>query len=85
MAFGSTNAPVEISETWGADGDDGRDARTTLAKCVGTATFGGLPIISYVLKENNQLKKVGVVRAKRTTRHFPSGSLWGRYNGMVNT
>ena len=48
MAFGSTNAPVEISGRWGVEGDDGRDARTTLAKCVGTATFGGLPITSYV-------------------------------------
>ena len=48
MAFGSTNAPVEISGTSGVEGDAGRDARMTLAKCVGTATFGGLPIISYV-------------------------------------
>jgi hypothetical protein len=48
-AFGSTNAPVETSGTWGVEGDDGRDARTTFAKCVGTATFGGLPITSYVL------------------------------------
>lgn len=46
-AFGSTNAPVEISGTWGVEGDDGRDVRTTLAKWVGTATFGGLPITSY--------------------------------------
>ena len=46
-AFGSTNAPVEISGTSGVEGDDGRDVRTTLAKCVGTDTFGGLPITSY--------------------------------------
>lgn len=49
IAFGSTNAPVEVSGMCGVEGDDGREVRTTLAKCVGTATFGGLPITSYVL------------------------------------
>ena len=41
------NGPVEISEAWGVEGD-GWDARTTLIKCVRTATLGGLPVLSYV-------------------------------------
>jgi hypothetical protein len=52
IAFGSTNAPVEISSASGVDGDKDFEVSTTLAKCVGTATFGGEPISSYVCKEN---------------------------------
>ena len=43
MAFGKTNAPVDISVTSGLDGEEGFEASTTFAKCVGTATFGGEP------------------------------------------
>lgn len=32
---------------WGYE-KSGREARTTLAKCVGTETLGGLPMTSYV-------------------------------------
>lgn len=53
MAFGSTNAPAEISSVSGAEGDKGLEASTTLAKWVGTATFGGDPITSYVCKNVN--------------------------------
>jgi hypothetical protein len=52
IAFGSTNAPVEISCTSGVEGDEGLEASTTLAKCVGTATFGGEPITSYVCSKH---------------------------------
>lgn len=45
-AFGSANAPIESSCTSGVAGDTGREARTTLAKCVGTPTLGGLPMTS---------------------------------------
>lgn len=45
-ALGSTNAPVEISGTSGVLGEEGFDVRTTFAKCVGTATFGGVPMTS---------------------------------------
>lgn len=45
-AFGNTKAPVEISVTLGVDGEDGLDVNTTLAKCVGTETFGGEPMTS---------------------------------------
>ena len=48
IALGNTNAPVEISCSCGVEGDDGREVRTTFAKCVGTAMFGGLPMTSYV-------------------------------------
>lgn len=47
-ALGSTNAPLDTSSTSGVDGDVGFVASTTLAKCVGTATFGGDPITSCV-------------------------------------
>jgi hypothetical protein len=46
-AFGSTNAPVEISSRPGVAGEDGREVSTTFAKWVGTATFGGEPMTSY--------------------------------------
>ena len=45
-ALGRTKAPVEISGTSRVFGDDGRVVNTTLAKCVGTETFGGEPITS---------------------------------------
>jgi len=45
--LGSTNAPVETSETRGVEDEDGREARTTLAKCVGTPTLGEFPMTSY--------------------------------------
>lgn len=45
-ALGRTKAPVEISATFGVEGDEGLDARTTFAKWVGTETFGGEPITS---------------------------------------
>ena len=48
VSLGRTNAPVEISRTSGVDGEVGRDVNTTFAKWVGTATFGGFPITSYV-------------------------------------
>lgn len=47
-ALGSTNAPVLISKTSGVNGEEGFDVKTTFAKCVGTATFGGEPITSCV-------------------------------------
>ena len=47
-ALGSTKAPVDISGISGLAGEDGLDASTTLAKCVGTETLGGEPIISCV-------------------------------------
>lgn len=46
-ALGSTNAPVEVSVTRGVEGEDGREARITLAKCVGTPTLGEFPMTSY--------------------------------------
>jgi hypothetical protein len=46
--LGKTNAPVDTSKMCGVWGDDGLAANTTLAKWVGTATFGGEPITSYV-------------------------------------
>ena len=46
MAFGRTNAPVDISCTSGVEGEDGRDASTTFAKWVGTAMLGGEPMTS---------------------------------------
>ena len=46
-ALGSTNAPVEISGICGVAGDDGFDVRTTFAKWVGTAMFGGVPMTSW--------------------------------------
>lgn len=49
-AFGSTNAPEESSTRSGFEGDKGFDASTTLAKCVGTATFGGEPMTSCVYR-----------------------------------
>lgn len=45
-ALGRTNAPVDTSGMCGVDGEAGREASTTLAKCVGTDTLGGLPITS---------------------------------------
>ena len=45
-ALGSTKAPVETSETKGVEDEDGREARTTLAKCVGTPTLGVFPMTS---------------------------------------
>jgi len=47
-ALGRTKAPVDISWMLGVEGDTGFDARTTFAKWVGTETFGGLPITSWV-------------------------------------
>ena len=47
-AFGRTKAPVEISVNSGLYGETGLDANTTFAKCVGTPTAGGFPIISCV-------------------------------------
>ena len=47
-ALGSTNAPVLISGMFGVLGEDGFVVNTTLAKCVGTATFGGEPMTSCV-------------------------------------
>lgn len=47
-AFGRTKAPKESSKISGVAGEVGLDARTTLAKCVGTETFGGEPITSCV-------------------------------------
>jgi hypothetical protein len=47
-ALGSTNAPAESSSMFGVPGDDGLEVRTTFAKWVGTATFGGEPITSWV-------------------------------------
>lgn len=47
-AFGSTNAPVLISGMFGVLGEDGFVVNTTFAKCVGTATFGGEPMTSWV-------------------------------------
>jgi hypothetical protein len=46
--LGRTNAPVDTSRICGVSGEDGLAANTTLAKWVGTATFGGEPITSYV-------------------------------------
>ena len=46
-ALGRTKAPVEISGMFGVEGDDGFEVRTTLAKWVGTATFGGVPMTSW--------------------------------------
>jgi hypothetical protein len=45
-ALGNTKAPVEISEMSGLELEVGREPKTTLAKWVGTATFGGEPITS---------------------------------------
>ena len=45
-ALGSTKAPVATSRMSGVLGEDGLDVSTTFAKCVGTLTFGGLPITS---------------------------------------
>lgn len=45
-ALGRRNAPVDTSGICGVDGEAGRLASTTLAKCVGTETLGGLPITS---------------------------------------
>lgn len=45
-AFGRTNAPVEISGMSGVDGEEGFVVKTIFAKCVGTATFGGVPMTS---------------------------------------
>lgn len=47
-AFGRTNAPVDISGVSGVEGDEGLDASTTFAKCVGTPMFGGEPMTSCV-------------------------------------
>jgi len=38
---------VEISGTRGVEAEDGREARITLAKCVGTPTLGEFPMTSY--------------------------------------
>lgn len=46
IAFGRTNAPVDISGMSGVEGEEGLDARTTFAKWVGTAMFGGDPMTS---------------------------------------
>jgi hypothetical protein len=45
-ALGNTKAPIENARMSGVAGDKGVDVRTTFAKCVGTATFGGEPITS---------------------------------------
>jgi len=47
-ALGSTNAPVLTSGIFGVLGEEGLVVNTTLAKCVGTATFGGEPMTSWV-------------------------------------
>ena len=61
-ALGNTNAPVDISRISGVAGEEGLDARITLAKWVGTATFGGDPITSCVCSRMLKLcgKEVGV-------------------------
>lgn len=46
IAFGRTNAPVEISWMSGVEGEEGLEARTTFAKWVGTAMLGGEPMTS---------------------------------------
>jgi hypothetical protein len=48
IALGNTKAPADSSRMFGVDGDDGFAARTTFAKWVGTAMFGGEPITSCV-------------------------------------
>jgi hypothetical protein len=45
-AFGKTNAPIDKAKSLGLEGEDGIAVRTTLAKCVGTATLGGEPTTS---------------------------------------
>ena len=50
--LGNTNAPVLISGIFGALGEEGLVVNTTLAKCVGTATFGGEPMTSCVCCRN---------------------------------
>lgn len=46
IALGRTNAPVETSRMSGVEGEEGREARTTFAKWVGTAMLGGEPMTS---------------------------------------
>jgi len=46
-ALGRMNAPVDIS-TWVGLYEVGLEARTTLAKWVGTLIFGGVPITSWL-------------------------------------
>jgi len=46
MAFGKTNAPIDKVKSLGLEGEHGVAVRTTLAKCVGTATLGGEPMTS---------------------------------------
>ena len=48
IALGKTKAPVASSKILGVGGEDGFVVRTTLAKWVGTETFGGEPMTSCV-------------------------------------
>jgi len=58
-ALGRTKAPSESSTIDGVAGETGRAARTTLAKWVGTATFGGEPMSSYDCEGNQVMKARG--------------------------
>jgi hypothetical protein len=68
IALGRMNAPVESSAMSGVLGDDGFEVITTLAKCVGTPTFGGEPMTSCVCHRREHTMQV---RAARVTDHTP--------------
>ena len=55
-AFGNTNAPEDNSSLSGACGEEGFAVRITLAKWVGTETFGGEPMTSWVYESKCQGK-----------------------------
>ena len=67
-ALGSTNAPVLISGVFGVLGEEGLVANTTLAKWVGTATFGGEPMTSCVY---GIVQSSGFTRVEKSTCDTP--------------
>jgi hypothetical protein len=67
IAFGSTKAPVESSSISGVEGEDNLDVNTTFAKCVGTETFGGDPMTSWICT----LVSLGKEDYRGVTNHAP--------------
>lgn len=58
IALGKTKAPVDSSKISGFEGDDGLLVKTTFAKWVGTDTFGGEPITSWVYRNESWKKEL---------------------------
>ena len=84
---------MDISASSGFEEDDGREVRTTFAKCVGTEMLGGVPMTSCVCRfgglnrctrrDCNGRGRQVTVEDVLTTRHFPSCPCCGRYKGTV--